>query len=146
MVTKNLLESISPQASRRGMPRPGFARPAPGAASRHCRNGQPVAKFRAVLFGSEHRPLKNERDQQFAGSICVERARRSTSECAAVRAALYEAAIMLLRRSARPSALKSWGMRVARRRGHKMAVVAIDPSVRLNRKLAADTEPTAYRA
>ena len=43
----------------------------------------------------------------------------------AVRAALYEAATVLLRRSARPSALKSWGMRVARRRGHKRAVVAV---------------------
>ena len=42
-----------------------------------------------------------------------------------VRAVLYEAATVLLRRSARPSALKSWGMRVARRRGHKRAVVAV---------------------
>ena len=43
----------------------------------------------------------------------------------AVRAALYEAATVLLRRSTRPSALKSWGMRVAQRRGHKRAVIAV---------------------
>ena len=42
-----------------------------------------------------------------------------------VRAVLYEAATVLLRRSARPSALKSWGTRVARRRGHKRAVFAV---------------------
>ncbi|MAO55205.1 MAG: hypothetical protein CMM61_05865 [Rhodospirillaceae bacterium] len=43
----------------------------------------------------------------------------------AVRSALYEAATVLLRRSTKPSALKSWGSRIAHQRGHKKAVVAI---------------------
>ncbi len=48
-----------------------------------------------------------------------------------VRCALFEAANVLLRRSTRPCALKSWGMGLSRRRGRKKAVVAVA------RKLAA---------
>jgi transposase len=44
---------------------------------------------------------------------------------AEVRAALYEAAGVLLTRSRAPSALKAWGLRLARRRGYKRAVVAV---------------------
>lgn len=42
-----------------------------------------------------------------------------------VRSALYEAALSLLTRVQRPSALKSWGLRVAKRRGMKRALVAV---------------------
>lgn len=42
-----------------------------------------------------------------------------------VRSALYEAATVLLRRSTRPSALKSWGLALGKRRGRKRAVVAV---------------------
>ena len=44
---------------------------------------------------------------------------------AEVRAALYEAAGVLLTRSRAPSALKAWGLRLARRRGYKRGVVAV---------------------
>ena len=43
----------------------------------------------------------------------------------AVRTALYEAAQVMLTRSHTPSALKRWAMGVAKRRGHKRAVVAL---------------------
>lgn len=42
-----------------------------------------------------------------------------------VRSVLYEAATVLLRRSTRPSALKSWGLAICKRRGRKKAVVAV---------------------
>ena len=42
-----------------------------------------------------------------------------------VRIALYEAASVLLSRSVRMSALKAWGMAVAKRRGGKKARVAL---------------------
>ena len=42
-----------------------------------------------------------------------------------VRAALFEAANVLLRPRTRPSLLKSWGMAISRRRGRKRAVVAV---------------------
>ncbi len=42
-----------------------------------------------------------------------------------VRTALYEAANSMLTRSQRMSALKAWSLDVARRRGHKRAVVAL---------------------
>lgn len=48
-----------------------------------------------------------------------------------VRCALFEAANVLLRRSTRPCALKTWGMGVSRRRGRKKSLVAVA------RKLAA---------
>jgi len=41
------------------------------------------------------------------------------------RASLYEAAQVLLTRTARPSGLRSWAMRIAKRRGRKRAVVAL---------------------
>jgi len=49
------------------------------------------------------------------------------SKCgdATVRAVLYEAAQALLRRSTKWSWLKAWGMKIARRRGSKRAVVAL---------------------
>ncbi|MFG1307453.1 IS110 family transposase [Xanthobacter autotrophicus] len=43
----------------------------------------------------------------------------------AVRTALYEAAQVLLTRIARPSSLRSWAMRLAKRRGRKKAIVAL---------------------
>jgi transposase len=43
----------------------------------------------------------------------------------AVRAALYEAANVLLRPRTRRSTLKAWGMAISRRRGRKRAVVAV---------------------
>lgn len=43
----------------------------------------------------------------------------------AVRSTLFEAANVLLRRSSRPCALKTWGMSLSRRRGRKKAVVAV---------------------
>jgi len=42
-----------------------------------------------------------------------------------VRAALYEAATVLLRRNTRPSALKSWGLAIYKRRGRRKSVVAV---------------------
>jgi transposase len=42
-----------------------------------------------------------------------------------VRTALYEAANSMLTRSQRMSALKAWALNVARRRGHKRALVAL---------------------
>ena len=42
-----------------------------------------------------------------------------------VRSALYEAAMVLLTRTKRMSTLKAWGVRVARRRGMKRAIVAV---------------------
>lgn len=42
-----------------------------------------------------------------------------------VRTALYEAASSMLTRSKRHSTLRSWGLRVAQKRGHKRAVVAV---------------------
>jgi transposase len=42
-----------------------------------------------------------------------------------VRAALYEAAHVLLTKGRTHSGLKSWGLRVAKRRGHKRAAVAV---------------------
>lgn len=42
-----------------------------------------------------------------------------------VRTALYEAASSLLVRAKASSALKSWGLRIAKRAGHKKAVVAV---------------------
>ncbi|MGE3872963.1 MAG: IS110 family transposase [Parvibaculaceae bacterium] len=42
-----------------------------------------------------------------------------------VRTALYEAASAMLTRSRQHSALKAWGMRLAGKRGHKRAVVAV---------------------
>lgn len=42
-----------------------------------------------------------------------------------LRASLYEAAQALLTRVARPTALRSWAMRVAKRRGRKKAIVAL---------------------
>lgn len=42
-----------------------------------------------------------------------------------VRTALYEAASGMLTRSKTPSTLKAWGLRVAQKRGHKRAVVAV---------------------
>jgi len=42
-----------------------------------------------------------------------------------VRTALYEAAQVMLTRSARSSALKCWAMQVAKRRGRKRAIVAL---------------------
>jgi len=42
-----------------------------------------------------------------------------------VRTALYEAANSMLTRSQRMSALKAWALDVARRRGHKRALVAL---------------------
>lgn len=44
---------------------------------------------------------------------------------ASVRSALYEAALSLLVKVQRPSALKAWGLAVAKRRGLKRAVVAV---------------------
>src|SRR5262249_42006793 len=41
------------------------------------------------------------------------------------RASLYEAAQVLLTRTARHSGLRSWAMRIAKRRGRKRAVVAL---------------------
>jgi transposase len=38
---------------------------------------------------------------------------------------LYEAAMVLMRRSAKPSALKTWGTRIARRGSMKRAYVAV---------------------
>ena len=42
-----------------------------------------------------------------------------------VRSALYEAASSMLTRSQKPSTLKAWGMKLAAKRGHKRAVVAV---------------------
>lgn len=42
-----------------------------------------------------------------------------------VRTALYEAASAMMTRSQKQSALKAWGLRVAAKRGHKRAVVAV---------------------
>ncbi|SEG80305.1 Transposase IS116/IS110/IS902 family protein [Bosea lathyri] len=42
-----------------------------------------------------------------------------------LRAALFEAAMVLLRPATRPSALKAWGLRVAKRRGMAKATVAV---------------------
>jgi len=42
-----------------------------------------------------------------------------------LRASLYEAAQVLMTRVARPSSLRSWAMRLAKRRGHKRATVAL---------------------
>lgn len=42
-----------------------------------------------------------------------------------LRASLYEAAQVLLSRVARPTSLRSWAMRMAKRRGRKKAVVAL---------------------
>lgn len=42
-----------------------------------------------------------------------------------VRTALYEAASSMLTRSKRHSTLRAWGLRVAQKRGHKRAVVAV---------------------
>ena len=42
-----------------------------------------------------------------------------------VRGALYEAAHVLLIKGRTPSGLKAWGLRVAKRRGHKRAAVAV---------------------
>jgi transposase len=44
---------------------------------------------------------------------------------AAVRTALYTAANALLTRSSKWSSLKAWGMKVAKTRGHKKAVIAV---------------------
>jgi transposase len=44
---------------------------------------------------------------------------------AAVRTALYTAANALLTRSSKWSSLKAWGMKVAKKRGHKKAVIAV---------------------
>lgn len=44
---------------------------------------------------------------------------------ASVRTALFLAAIVQMRRSTRPSWLKTWGEQIAARRGRKKAVVAI---------------------
>lgn len=44
---------------------------------------------------------------------------------AAVRTALYTAANALLTRSSKWSSLKAWGMKVAKARGHKKAVIAV---------------------
>ncbi len=42
-----------------------------------------------------------------------------------VRSALYTAANALLTRSARWSSLKAWGMKLAKTRGHRRAVIAV---------------------
>ena len=42
-----------------------------------------------------------------------------------VRTALYEASGAMLRRSRKWSTLKAWGVRLAAKRGHKRAVVAV---------------------
>lgn len=42
-----------------------------------------------------------------------------------VRTALYEAASSMLTRSKRHSTLRAWGLRIAQKRGHKRAVVAV---------------------
>jgi hypothetical protein len=42
-----------------------------------------------------------------------------------VRTALYEAASAMMTRSQKQCALKAWGQRLARDRGHKRAVVAV---------------------
>jgi transposase len=42
-----------------------------------------------------------------------------------LRSALFEAALVVLRPQARPSALKAWGLRVAKRRGMAKAIIAI---------------------
>ena len=56
----------------------------------------------------------------------VDRTGRISKVCAAaVRAALYEAANILLTRAARWSSLKAWAMRVATRQGMKKAKVAL---------------------
>jgi hypothetical protein len=52
----------------------------------------------------------------------LDRPRRRTFE---VRTNLYEAASGLMVRCKKWSALKAWGMSVAKRRGHKRAVVAV---------------------
>ena len=42
-----------------------------------------------------------------------------------VRGLLYEAAKVLMSRTARPSALKDWGARLAARKGSRLATVAV---------------------
>ncbi|HLJ04937.1 MAG TPA: transposase [Acetobacteraceae bacterium] len=42
-----------------------------------------------------------------------------------VRSTLYEAAHVLLTKGRTPSGLKSWGLKLAKRRGHKRAAVAV---------------------
>ncbi|GLK82844.1 hypothetical protein GCM10017653_09130 [Ancylobacter defluvii] len=42
-----------------------------------------------------------------------------------LRSALFEAALVLLRPQAKPSALKAWGLRVAKRRGMAKAMIAV---------------------
>jgi transposase len=59
-----------------------------------------------------------------------------------LRAALYEAAVVHLTRVARPTALRSWAMRLAKRRGKRKPVVALarKMAVILHRMWADDTD------
>jgi transposase len=69
-------------------------------------------------FGLTPKRLQSGSSVDFDGHV----SRQGDAE---VRTVLYEAASGLLVRSKTFSALKSWGLRVARARGHKRAVVAV---------------------
>lgn len=80
------------------------------------------ARFRRSKAVGAHFGLTPRRYQ--SGQVDVT-GRISKVGDAMVRAALYEAAQVMLTRTRSPSALKSWAMRIARRRGGKRAIVAL---------------------
>ena len=71
----------------------------------------------AVHFGLTPRRLQS-------GEMDIE-GRISKSGDAEVRSTLYTAANAMLTRNSRWSSLKAWGMRLAKTRGHKKAVIAV---------------------
>ena len=89
--------------------------------TRHLANDDP-ARFKrsrtvAAHFGLTPRRLQSG-EMDFEGRI-------SKSGDAEVRSTLYTAANAMLTRSSRWSPLKAWGMKLAKTRGHKKAVIAV---------------------
>ncbi len=82
-----------------------------------------ISKSKAVgaLFGLTPKKYQSGETEVTGGSTRV--------GDAMVRTALYEAANTLLSRVTRFSALKRWGMEVAKRRGSKRAKVALAPKL-----------------
>ncbi len=80
------------------------------------------ARFRSSKMVGPHFGLTPGRNQSGERDVT---GRITCAGDAAVRTALYAAANVLMLRSAKWSALKSWGMRVAQRRGMRRAIVAV---------------------
>jgi transposase len=80
------------------------------------------SRFRSSKMVGPHFGLTPRRDQSGEKDVVGGITRAGD---VGVRTALYGAASVMLRRSSKPSWLRAWGMRVARRRGLKRGIVAV---------------------